>query len=79
VSTSTPAIHIALGLLIRNSESRLDIVPLHKGTDGPLQYDYNLAKSVRLPGAHGEEIVRDLFTDTYVSNHTFSSSNLADM
>jgi hypothetical protein len=45
----------------------LDLVPLSKGADGPLQYDYNLAKSVRLPGAHGDEIVRDLFTDVHVS------------
>ena len=32
-----------------------------------LQYAYDLAKSVRLSGAHGEEIVRDLFTDIHVS------------
>ncbi|KAF9691222.1 hypothetical protein EKO04_010756 [Ascochyta lentis] len=49
----------------KHSESRLDLVPVHKGADGPLQYEYDLAKSVRLPSAHGEEIVRDLFTDTH--------------
>lgn len=53
-------------MLIKSSASRVDLVPIHKSSDGPLQYDYNLAKSVRLPGAHGEEIVRDLFTDTHV-------------
>lgn len=41
-------------------------MPVHKGA-GVLQYAYDLAKSVRLTGAHGEEIVRDLFTDTHVS------------
>ncbi|KAF1363599.1 WD40 repeat-like protein [Lizonia empirigonia] len=46
-------------------ESRLDLVPIHKGTAGPLDYGYNLTNSIRLPGAHGEEIVRDLFTDTH--------------
>lgn len=40
---------------------------MHKAA-GVLQYEYNLTKTVRLPGAHGEEIVRDLFTDTHVSS-----------
>jgi len=44
----------------------MDLVPVHKGA-GVLQYEYDLSKSVRLPGAHGEELVRDLFTDTHVS------------
>ena len=56
-------------MLIKDSESRLDLVPIYKGADGPLQYDYNLAKSIRFPGGHGEEIVRDLFTDAHVSVH----------
>ncbi|KAJ8110418.1 hypothetical protein OPT61_g6734 [Boeremia exigua] len=43
---------------------RVDLVPVRKGA-GVLQYDYDLTKSVRLPGAHGEEVVRDLFTDTH--------------
>lgn len=50
----------------QDSEGRLDLVPVHKGAD-VLQYDYDLTRSVRLPGAHGEEIVRDLFTDPHVS------------
>lgn len=50
----------------KNSEGHLDLVPVQKGA-GVLQYAYDLAKSVRLPGAHGEEIVRDLFTDIHVS------------
>jgi hypothetical protein len=49
-----------------DSEGRVELVPVHKGA-GILQYDYDLSKSVKLPGAHGEEIVRDLFTDTHVS------------
>ncbi|KAJ4993535.1 WD repeat-containing protein [Stagonosporopsis vannaccii] len=48
----------------KHSETRLDLVPVDKGA-GTLQYEYDLTKSVRLPGAHGEEIVRDLFTDTH--------------
>ncbi|KAJ4330750.1 hypothetical protein N0V87_009730 [Didymella glomerata] len=48
----------------KHSEGRVELVPVHKGA-GILQYDYDLSKSVKLPGAHGEEIVRDLFTDTH--------------
>ncbi|KAF3045913.1 hypothetical protein E8E12_006585 [Didymella heteroderae] len=48
----------------KHSESRLDLVLVHKNA-GVLQYEYDLSKSVRLPGAHGEEVVRDLFTDTH--------------
>lgn len=54
-------------MLTRDSETRLDLVPIRKGA-GVLQYDHDLTKSVRLPGAHGEEIVRDMFTDTHVSH-----------
>lgn len=57
-------------VLIQDSESRLDLVPIYKNADGPLQYDYNLAKSINFPGGHGEEIVRDLFTDVHVSHYT---------
>lgn len=56
----------AVIILRESSESRLDLVPVHKGAN-VLQYEYDLANSVRLSGAHGEEIVRDLFTDTHVS------------
>ena len=55
-------------MLTEDSESRLDLVPIHKSADAPLQYGYNLTESVRLSDAHGEEIVRDLFTDTHVSS-----------
>lgn len=56
-------------MLIKDSESRLDLVPINKHVDGPLQYNYDLAKSTRFSGGHGEEIVRDLFTDVHVSVH----------
>ncbi|UPX19752.1 uncharacterized protein EKO05_0010005 [Ascochyta rabiei] len=49
----------------KHSERRLDLVPVCKGVGGPLQYEYDIAKSVRLSSAHGEEVVRDLFTDTH--------------
>ncbi|KAG9202558.1 hypothetical protein G6514_004296 [Epicoccum nigrum] len=45
-------------------ENRMDIVSVHKGAD-VLQYDFDISKSVRFAGAHGDEIVRDLFTDTH--------------
>lgn len=50
------------------SENYLDLIPLEKNTKGlPLQYEYDLEKSLRLSGAHGEDIVRDIFTDVHVS------------
>jgi hypothetical protein len=52
-------------VLTIRSENRLDLVPVHKGAD-VLQYDFDITKSVRFPSAHGDEIVRDLFTDTHV-------------
>jgi hypothetical protein len=55
-------------LLILDSESHLDLIPMTKSSSGPLQYDYDLAKSIKLTGGHGEEIVRDLFTDVHVSH-----------
>jgi WD40 repeat protein len=52
----------------KHSECYLDFIPIHKNVQGgPLQYEYDLEKSVRLPGGHGEEIVRDVFTDVHVS------------
>jgi hypothetical protein len=53
-----------------NSEGTLDLIPMTKSVSGPLQYEYDLAKTIRLPGAHGEEIVRDLFTDVHASRPT---------
>jgi hypothetical protein len=48
------------------SESRLNLIPINKGINGPLDYSFDLENSMSFPGAHGEEIVRDLFTDTHV-------------
>ena len=62
-------------MLIENSETRFDLVPIHKGPSGPLEYNYDLTKSIRLPGAHGEEIVRDVFTDTHVGSSLVRSSS----
>ncbi|KAF2023560.1 WD40 repeat-like protein [Setomelanomma holmii] len=45
--------------------SRLDLIPITKASGSPLQYDYDPGKSIQLPGGHGEEIVRDLFTDVH--------------
>jgi WD40 repeat protein len=56
----------------------LDLIPIEKSPHGkPLQYEYDLEKSIRLEGAHAEEIVRDVFTDVHVSsppNHHCRSS-----
>jgi hypothetical protein len=60
--------------LIGYSESNLSLVPIAKGTNGPLDYDFNLDKIISLPGAHGEEIVRDLFTDITVSEFPLNLS-----
>ncbi|KAF2125397.1 WD40 repeat-like protein [Dothidotthia symphoricarpi CBS 119687] len=49
----------------KHSESRLDLVPVRKNSSAPLDYQYNLDQSTRFPGAHGEEIVRDLYTDVH--------------
>lgn len=50
------------------SSSSLDLIPIKKNAQGPpLAYEYDLGKSIRIPGAHGEEIVRDVFTDVHVS------------
>lgn len=54
------------------SEGRLDLIPIGKSAEEPLQYTYDLNKSIRLPGAHGDEIVRDAFTDINVSLPSYS-------
>lgn len=33
-----------------------------------MQYDFNLDNSIQLPGSHGDELVRDMFTDVQVCN-----------
>lgn len=49
------------------SEQRLDLLPLHNPSAGePLNYTCSLDDCVRLAGAHGEEIVRDVFIDPQV-------------
>ncbi|KAF2705755.1 WD40 repeat-like protein [Pleomassaria siparia CBS 279.74] len=53
----------------KHSSNYLDIIPIRKNLHGgPLDYQYDLEKSIRLPNGHGEEIIRDLFTD--VHSHT---------
>ncbi|CBY01526.1 hypothetical protein LEMA_P003130.1 [Plenodomus lingam JN3] len=49
----------------KHSEQKLDLIPITKGDNGPLDYSFNLQGKMQLPNAHGEEIVRDLFTDTH--------------
>lgn len=44
----------------------MDLIPIIKSGDGPLEYAYDLSKKIQLPGAHGDEIVRDLYTDVHV-------------
>lgn len=55
-----------LSVLSGHSENLLNLIPIDKDTNGPLDYSFDLDKSISFPGAHGEEIVRDLFTDTHV-------------
>ncbi|EAT81657.2 hypothetical protein SNOG_11158 [Parastagonospora nodorum SN15] len=45
--------------------SQLALVPLTNSSPAPLDYAFDLGKSIQLPGAHGEEIVRDMFTDIH--------------
>ncbi|KAF2790804.1 WD40 repeat-like protein [Melanomma pulvis-pyrius CBS 109.77] len=53
----------------KHSSNYLDIVPVQKNLQGgPLQYEYDIESSIRLPGGHGEEIIRDVFTDA--NSHT---------
>ncbi|KAH7042680.1 WD40-repeat-containing domain protein [Macrophomina phaseolina] len=51
-----------------HSEQRLDLLPLHAPLAGnALDYSCSLEDCVRLAGAHGEEIVRDVFIDSQSS------------
>jgi hypothetical protein len=50
-------------------------MPINKGADGPLDYNFDIARSIPLPGAHSEEIVRDLFTDVHVRIGTHEAAN----
>lgn len=54
--------------LIFVSTGDLTLYPVQKNSQsGPLDYICNPQQPIRLQGAHGEEIVRDLFTDVHVS------------
>ncbi|KAL5386445.1 hypothetical protein DPSP01_004170 [Paraphaeosphaeria sporulosa] len=49
----------------KHSSGDLTLYPVHKNLQGgPLDYICNPQQPLRHQGAHGEEIVRDLFTDT---------------
>ncbi|OAL45155.1 WD40 repeat-like protein [Pyrenochaeta sp. DS3sAY3a] len=47
----------------KHSESNLSLIPISKNSSKPLDYTFDLSKSIQLPGGHGEEVVRDMFTD----------------
>jgi hypothetical protein len=64
---------IMLKLTMNDSESHLSLIPITKTSTGPLDYAYDLSKAIQYPGAHGEEIVRDLFTDVHVSHTSFTA------
>ncbi|KAF2496753.1 hypothetical protein BU16DRAFT_525889 [Lophium mytilinum] len=47
-----------------HSSQHLDLIPLRRPTgDVPLDWTYDVEKRARLPGGHGEEIVRDVYSD----------------
>ncbi|KAF2816429.1 WD40 repeat-like protein [Mytilinidion resinicola] len=47
-----------------HSSQYLDLIPLRRPTgDLPLNWAYDVGERVRLPGGHGEEIVRDVYSD----------------
>lgn len=48
------------------SSSELTLFPVHKAGSGPLEYVCDPNNTIRIPGAHGEEIVRDIITDVQV-------------
>ncbi|KAF2646605.1 WD40 repeat-like protein [Massarina eburnea CBS 473.64] len=55
--------YIATG---KHSSGELRLFPVQKNAQaGPLEYNCNAEGTLQLPGAHGEEIVRDLFTDVH--------------
>lgn len=49
-----------------HSNEQLNLVPIVKGETGIWTYDF--ANTVRLAGAHGEEIVRSMFFDHEASS-----------
>jgi hypothetical protein len=52
-----------------HSTSELTLFPVRNTGAGPLDYICDPENTIQLPGAHGEEIVRDLFTDVHVRAH----------
>ncbi|CAA9963040.1 WD40 domain containing protein [Pyrenophora teres f. maculata] len=46
-------------------EAKLSLIPITKGPNGPLDYPLDAASGIQMDGAHGEEIVRDFFTDVH--------------
>lgn len=57
-------------ILTLSSSNDFTLYPVDKAAEGgPLNYICNPQAPIRLPGAHGEEIVRDLFTDIHVRSN----------
>jgi hypothetical protein len=52
--------------LTSHSTSALTLFPVKKSGAGPLDYICDPENTLSFPGAHSEEIVRDLFTDVHV-------------
>ncbi|KAE8829494.1 hypothetical protein HRS9122_09309 [Pyrenophora teres f. teres] len=50
---------------VREGEAKLSLIPITKGPNGPLDYSLDAASGIQMDGAHGEEIVRDFFTDVH--------------
>ncbi|KAI9752230.1 MAG: Transcriptional regulator [Chaenotheca gracillima] len=56
----------AMAAVGNHSEQRLDLIPLTEAQSSPMaaqSWDFNLQNIARLPGAHGEDIVRDVYVD----------------
>ncbi|KAI2487980.1 hypothetical protein Ptr902_02113 [Pyrenophora tritici-repentis] len=46
-------------------DAKLSLIPVTKGSNGPLDYSLDAESGIQMDGAHGEEIVRDFFTDVH--------------
>ncbi|KAF2272627.1 WD40 repeat-like protein [Westerdykella ornata] len=52
----------------KHSANALSMIPIRKNaSSGPLAYDFDISRSLHFPGAHGEEIVRDVFVDIHTN------------
>ncbi|KAF2204432.1 WD40 repeat-like protein [Delitschia confertaspora ATCC 74209] len=50
----------------KHSANRIDLIPIKKSDNfTPLQYQPEIKERIQFPGAHGEEIIRDIFTDVH--------------